>query len=114
MLGTHLSEIELGVLLVGNALNLEKGGVGAGIALAALVSKHTAFAVESAIHVKVVSMSANRLDPTAAGNDRHPNSAHPSIPFASNPSFARHSIFNKHLSVHSTDKITHLVEPIVS
>ena len=44
---THLSEVELGILLVGDALDLEEGGVGAGVALAALVAENAALAVES-------------------------------------------------------------------
>ena len=43
-----LAEVELSVLLVGDALDLEEGGVGVGVALAALVAEDAALAVESA------------------------------------------------------------------
>ena len=45
---TDLAEVELSVLLVGDALDLEEGGVGVGVALAALVAEDAALAVESA------------------------------------------------------------------
>ena len=44
---TNLSEVELGLLLVGDTLNLDEGGVRAGVALCALVAKDAALAVES-------------------------------------------------------------------
>ena len=39
---TYLPEVELRILLRGDTLNLEEGGVGAGVALGALVAKDTA------------------------------------------------------------------------
>lgn len=42
-----LSEIELGILLGRYALDLEEGGVGAGVTLGALVAENAAFGVES-------------------------------------------------------------------
>ena len=44
---THLSEIELGVLLSSNTLDLEERGVRACVALATLVTENAALAVES-------------------------------------------------------------------
>jgi hypothetical protein len=38
----HLAEVELRILLVSDALNLDEGGVGAGVALAALVAEDAA------------------------------------------------------------------------
>lgn len=43
----HLSEIELGLLLRGDTLNLKERGVGAGVALGALVAEDTALCVQS-------------------------------------------------------------------
>jgi len=42
-----LAQVELRILLRGDALNLKKGGVGAGVALAALVAKDTTLRVQS-------------------------------------------------------------------
>ena len=39
---TYLSQVELGVLLRGDTLNLEERGVGAGVALGALVAEDAA------------------------------------------------------------------------
>jgi hypothetical protein len=39
---THLAEVELRILLVADALDLDEGGVGAGVALAALVAEDAA------------------------------------------------------------------------
>jgi hypothetical protein len=39
---THLAEVELRILFVANALDLDEGGVGAGVALAALVAEDAA------------------------------------------------------------------------
>ena len=44
---THLAKVELCVLLVRNAFDLEKGCVGACVALAALVAENTPFGVET-------------------------------------------------------------------
>ena len=44
----YLAKVELSVLLVRDTLNLEERGVGAGVALGALVAKDTALRVESA------------------------------------------------------------------
>ena len=45
---TDLAEVELSVLLVGDALDLEERRVGVGVALAALVAKDAAFCAQSA------------------------------------------------------------------
>lgn len=44
---TYLSEVELGILLGGDTLNLDESGVGAGVALGALVAEDTSLRVES-------------------------------------------------------------------
>ena len=44
---TYLSQVELGVLLRGDTLNLEEGGVGTGVALRALVAEDAPLRVES-------------------------------------------------------------------
>ena len=44
---THLAKVELRVLLRGNTLDLEEGGVGASVALSALVAEDAPLRVES-------------------------------------------------------------------
>lgn len=46
-MGGYLSEVELSILLVRDALNLKKGSVGTGVTLAALMTEYAPFAVES-------------------------------------------------------------------
>ncbi len=44
---THLSKVELRILLCRDALNLDEGGGGVGVALAALVAEDASLGVES-------------------------------------------------------------------
>lgn len=44
---THLSKVELGVLLGRDTLKVKQGGVGTGVALAALVAENASLRVES-------------------------------------------------------------------
>jgi len=43
----YLAEVELGIFLRCDALDLDEGGVGAGVALSALVAEDTSLGVES-------------------------------------------------------------------
>lgn len=45
---THLAQVELSVLLGGNALDLEEGSVGAAVALGPLVAQNATLGVKSA------------------------------------------------------------------
>lgn len=47
MRNAHLAEVEFGVVFGGDTLDLEEGGVGAGIALPPLVAKDATLAVET-------------------------------------------------------------------
>ena len=51
----YLAEVELGILLVRDTLNLEEGGVGAGVALRPLVAKNAALRVKSGVRYSQVS-----------------------------------------------------------
>jgi hypothetical protein len=44
---THLSQVELSIVLVGHALDLDKRGVGTRVALSALVAENAALGVQS-------------------------------------------------------------------
>ena len=61
---THLAEVELGIRLVANALNLHKRRVWARVALSPLVTKDAAFCVESA-RATPVRISSYAITPRA-------------------------------------------------
>ena len=46
-MATHLAEVELCILLVSNALDLDECGVGTGVALGALVAEDAPLRIES-------------------------------------------------------------------
>lgn len=66
----HLAQVELRIFFVGNALNLDKRGVGTSVALSTLVAKDTAFGVQSVeISVRLIIHSAS--EPSSANQVVH-------------------------------------------